>query len=389
MSIRGVLFVAALIATACGDAPSGATESWTWSLPGGFPVPRVPADNPMTEAKVELGRMLFYDLRLSRDVSMSCASCHQPQYAFSNGPARAVGMTGQVHPRDVPSLANTAYSPRYTWAHPELRTLEAQARGPLFGEDTPIVEMGLATEADRRAALERLRVDPRYSEAFVAAFPEQRDPFQFDLVIKALASFQRTLMSGNSPWDRYRRGETGALSDAAWRGAQIFFGHQTPAVCHHCHDGFKLSSQTAHRDQPFDEVGFFNVGLYDVDGTGSYPAGNQGLFEHTGDPGDRGRFRTPTLRNVAVTAPYMHDGSVATLEDVVDVYDRGGRLVASGPNAGDGRDSRLKDAAMRPLGLFDEEKADLVEFLKALTDRSFLDDPELQNPFPDDPNFGP
>jgi cytochrome c peroxidase len=343
----------------------------------------------MTAAKVELGRMLFFDLRLSRDVSMSCASCHQPELAFSNGPARAVGITGEVHPRDVPSLANTAYSPRYTWAHPGLRTLEAQARGPLFGEGTPIVEMGLSTETDRQQALDRLRADSRYLEAFAAAFPEERDRFRFELVIDALASFQRTLISGNSPWDRFRRGETEALSDAARRGARIFFGHETPAVCHHCHDGFNLSSQTAHRDQPFDEVGFFNVGLYDVDGTGSYPEGNQGLFEHTADPADRGRFRTPTLRNVAITAPYMHDGSVATLEEVVDIYDRGGRLVESGPHAGDGRDSQLKDAAMRPMGLFDDEKTDLVEFLEALTDRDFIEDPELRNPFPTDPNFGP
>jgi len=373
---------------ACSGDSSPAPKAFARPLPEGFPVPRVPEENPLTEAKISLGRSLFYDRRLSVDQTVSCASCHQPRYAFSSGPEEVIGVTGQKHPRQAPSLANTAYSPRYNWANPHLRTLEAQARGPLFGEGTPIVEMGLDTETRRERALDRLRADDWYLEAFPRAFPGVEDPFDFGRVIRALASFQRTLMSGSSRWDQHLHGNDEALSASARRGALIFFGHETAAVCHHCHGGFNLSSQTAHREQPFDEVGFFNLGLYNVDGQGSYPESNQGLFEHTSNPADRGRFRTPSLRNIAVTGPYMHDGSVSTLEEVIDIYDEGGRNIESGPNAGDGRRSPLKDAAMRPLGLSDGEKADLVEFLKSLTDRAFLEDPKVQNPFPDDVHFG-
>jgi len=370
-----------------GPTAPPAPGTYVFDVPPGYPLPLVPADNPMSTAKVELGRMLFYDRRLSANGKVSCATCHQQRHAFADGRGVSVGIDGRPHPLSAPSLANAGYHARYGWASPATETLEAQVRAPLFGEDAPVIEMGLTTAALREAALARLSADDRYRAAVVGAFPGIAG-LGFDAIIKALASFERSLISMSSGIERFRRGDANALSPAAGRGAVIFNSDYKGAVCHHCHDGITFSNDVLHASAPFAAIVYTNVGLYNIGGTGDYPPGNQGIFERTGNLADRGKFRTPTLRNVALTAPYMHDGSATTLRDTVEHYQTGGRLVASGPYAGDGRANPNKERGLGGMVLDERDKLDLVAFLESLTDRSFVENPALANPFPADPSFG-
>ncbi len=367
-----------LLAVGCGDAPpepGPVVPAYDWKLPPGFPEPFVPGDNPMTAEKVELGRHLFYDVRLSGNGTQACASCHEQARAFSDGKRTPVGSTGHAVPRNAPGLANVAYLSTYTWANPKLETLEAQALVPLFNE-VP-TELGLAPRLDE--VLGRLRADARYPELFRAAFPEEAEPLGKDGIVKALASFQRTLLSGSSPYDRYLQGESGALSAQAKRGMELFFGER--AECYHCHSGPHLTNSFRVKDSKLQGMQFFNTGLYDLNGQGAYPPDNPGLAEFTGRPADQGRFRVPPLRNVAVTAPYMHDGSIATLGEVIDHYMAGGRNVTEGPFLGDGRANPNKYPLVRPFTLTAEEKADLIAFLESLTDTAFIQDPRFANPW--------
>jgi cytochrome c peroxidase len=219
----------------------------------------------------------------------------------------------------------------------------------------------------------RFAADPSYRTMFAAAFPDDAQPVGWTNAIRAIAAFQRTLVSADSRFDRAARGEI-TLTDAERRGRDLFFSDRTR--CASCHGGPTLA-------EPAASVGtaFHNVGLYNVGNSGAYPAGNRGLIERTGVAADMGRFRTPSLRNVEVTGPYMHDGSVATLAEVIAIYVRGGRDVPSGPNAGDGRDSPFKSPLLEPLDLGPAEQADLLAFLRALTDPAFLTNPALSNPF--------
>ena len=345
-------------------------------LPPGFPRPSLPADNPLTAAKAELGRFLFYDKRLSGNQTQSCASCHEQARAFTDGRARGLGSTGQLHPRGPMSLANVAYFEALTWANPLVLTLEEQALLPLFGE-TP-VELGLAGREEE--LLQRLREDPQYPQRFAAAFPEDPESIRLVNVTRALASFERTLISGRSAYDRYVYDkDPGALSENARRGMDLFFGEKLE--CFHCHGGYAFMDSTFDERSSFREANFHNTGLYNLDKKGAYPEGNQGLFELSGKDSDRGRFRAPSLRNVAVTAPYMHDGSIATLEEALLHYARGGRKIDSGPSAGDGSQNPNKSLFIRPFELGEAEKADVIEFLRALTDEAFLKDPRLADPF--------
>ena len=360
-----------------GSAASTATSAFAWNLPRGFPRPRVPADNPMTADKVELGRHLFYDTRLSSTGTFSCATCHEQARAFTDGKARGVGVTGQVHPRGPMSLANVAYSPVLTWANPLVRDLERQALVPMLGE-TP-VELGLAGQED--ALFARLRAVDRYRELFARAFPADRSPFSLSNVTKAIASFERTLISGRSPYDRYRfGGDASAISAAAKRGEALFFDERTE--CFHCHGGFNFTETVDYDTKDGPEIEFHNTGLYNVGGSGAYPADNTGVHGVTGQAQDMGRFKAPTLRNIAMTAPYMHDGSIATLDEVLDHYAAGGRTISSGPFAGVGRDNVHKSSFVKGFRLSPDERRDLLEFLGSLTDEAFLRDPRLADPWP-------
>lgn len=352
------------------------STDYAWHLPAGFPVPYVPEDNPMTEAKVELGRYLFYDTRLSGNNTMACVSCHHQDLAFSDGLAVPVGSTGESHVRNSQTLTNVAYNATFTWGNPVLTEVEQQVLIPLFGEFP--VEMGVTGNEDE--VLARLQDDALYQALFSAAYPDQDDPITFHHIVQALSSFVRSMISGDSPYDRFvYQGDYEALSASALRGMDLFLSEKFE--CHHCHGGFNFTLSTLHAATAFPERPFFNTGLYNVGGTGAYPRGNTGAFEITGQPQDMGRFRPPTLRNVALTAPYMHDGSIATLEEVIQFYADGGRLIESGDHAGDGRVNPHKSGFVPGFEITDQEMADLIAFLHSLTDETFITDPAFSDPF--------
>ncbi len=346
-----------------------------WQIAAGYPLPSVPADNPMTPAKVELGRWLFYDVRLSVNQTMSCSSCHLQQLAFTDGKARAIGATGEPHPRGSMTLVNSAYASRLTWANTLLDRLEDQALTPLLG-DNP-VEMGMGgRESD---VGELLANEPRYRHLARSAFPGDENPYSVLNAVRAISAFTRTIVSFDSPYDRYLEGDTNAISASAQRGMELFFSERFE--CFHCHGGFNFTDSTTHASTAVESVGFHNNGLYNLDGSGAYPADNTGLYDMTGRVRDMGRFKAPTLRNIALTAPYMHDGSIATLPDVLDHYARGGRLLESGPHQGDGRLSPYKSEFVVGFEMSDGEKADLLAFLAALTDESVTTNERWSNPF--------
>ncbi|HTU09741.1 MAG TPA: di-heme enzyme [Allosphingosinicella sp.] len=350
---------------------------YDYGLPRWAPVPLEPAANPTTAAKVELGRHLFYDRRLSRDQSMSCETCHQQARAFTDGRAVSRGVTGAHTPRNAMSLANVAYFPVLTWANPLLRHLEQQALVPLIGQEP--VELGLAgMDAE---IVRRLSADPVYRRLFASAFPEANGEISLATIVRALAAFQRTLISLRSPYDRYRyENDVSAVSDAAIRGEALFFSERLE--CHHCHNGINFADTVLHERNPAGEIAFHNNGLYNLDGRGAYPSNNRGIAEITGRAQDMGRFRAPSLRNVALTAPYMHDGSIATLDGVLDHYAAGGRTIRHGPYAGVGRTNPLKSSFIPGFTLTRAERRDVIAFLRSLTDQAFVRDPRYSNPWP-------
>jgi cytochrome c peroxidase len=354
-----------------------ASSTYDWNLPPGFPLPRVPEDNLMTTEKVDLGRHLFYDPRLSGNGTQSCSSCHLQELAFSDGRSLSIGSTGEQTPRNSMSLTNVAYNATLTWAHPQLLTIERQVVIPMFGEFP--VELGIT--GNDEVVLARFREDEQYLVLFTAAFPDEAEPVTFHNMTLALASFVRAMISGNSPYDQFvYRGDRTALSDSALRGMNLFLGETLE--CHHCHGGFNFSASTVHTNTTFFEDAFFNTGLYNIGGTGAYPSNNTGVFAFTQNPEDMGKFRPPTLRNIALTAPYMHDGSLATLEDVLDFYERGGRLIEEEPYAGDGAENPYQSGFVPGFDLTVQEREDMLAFLNSLTDTNFIADPRFSNPFP-------
>lgn len=374
-NLFALLFAAALIAGGAQGETNKSADSWNWTLPAFMPPPRVPPDNAMSEARFQLGRKLFFDARLSGNGKESCASCHEQRLAFTDGRPVAVGATGQHTPRNSPSIANAAWRATLTWANPAMVTLEKQMEGPLFGEEP--IEMGV-NDNNRKEILARFASDADYRRDFSAAFPGEADPISFGNIIKAISAFERGVVSASSKYDRYLLGQA-TLSPEETRGKDLFFGEK--AECHHCHGSVNFDDQFYHAKTREIETPFHNTGLYDLDGKGAYPEPNRGVFENTHNPAEMGAFRAPSLRNIAVTAPYMHDGSVATLEEVIDIYAAGGRDVSSGPFKGDGRYNPNKSALIVPIDLSPQEKSDLIAFLKTLTDDSLLTSPRFADPW--------
>ena len=285
-----------------------------------------PTDNPLTEAKVRLGRKLFFDPILSVDGKIACASCHQPDHGFASSTAVAVGVGSKRGRRNPPSLLNRAYGSAFFWDG-RAATLEDQALHPIASPQ----EMGHTVPE----AVKRLQASKEYVALFQAAFP---DGVTATNLARALASFERVLLTGNTPVDRFRAGRLQALNDRERHGLWLY---ESRAQCWRCHSGSNFSDE-----------GFHNTGV----SWGRTPA-DLGRYEITRQEADRGRFKTPTLRGLIATAPYMHDGSLATLDEVVDFYNRGG-----------GKNPNL-DPVLAPLGLSKTDTADLVAFLKALSGR--------------------
>ncbi|HEY2413463.1 MAG TPA: cytochrome c peroxidase [Pirellulaceae bacterium] len=330
--VRFVLLVAAVL-----PLVAAAADKDPLKVPLGLKAVPVPADNPLTPEKVELGKQLYFDPRLSCDDTVSCASCHDPKKGWSNGTPFATGVRSQVGGRSAPTIINAAYSELQFWDGRALR-LEGQALGPI---QNPI-------EMDHKLdeCVAKLNKIPGYKQQFQKVFGTD---VTSENISKAIASFERTVLSGNAPYDKYKAGNHNVMSVAAERGMKLFFGK---AHCSACHVGPNFT------DESFHNIG---VGM-------KAEKPDLGRYEVTKVVGDKGAFKTPTLREVARHAPYMHDGSLKTLEDVVEHYDKGGV-----PNA-------QLDEEIFPLKLSATEKSDLLTFMKeglASSDYPDIAPPEL------------
>jgi cytochrome c peroxidase len=318
-----ILPFATMAVAAMALAPLAHADGYEWRLPRGFPEPAVPADNPMSAQKVALGARLFSDVRLSASGRHSCESCHSPNRAFTDGLPRSQGVDGETLPLNAPTLLNVAYNASHGWNDPAVRTLEQQMTGPLFNEHPR--ELGLK---GREAQVERaLAENVAMASGFAAAFPGEDEPVTIGNVVRALVRGDRTLISGDSPFDRYVfRGDSAALTAAQKRGLELFSGR---AGCAACHGGINFAGPWVDRETPEAEPAFADAG------TGV-------------------KVRVPTLRNVALTGPYLHDGRLATLDDVLARYEELARASS--------------DPRLARTELTTEERNSLRDFLDSLTD---------------------
>ncbi|MBM4132699.1 MAG: c-type cytochrome [Nitrospira sp.] len=330
-------------ATAEGTAASGKQGSapYTLTIPFGLDAAAgyIPADNPLTQDKVELGKLLFFDTRLSQNNTVACASCHIPQLAWTDGQQVGIGIHRQPATRNTQTIVNRLYSQAQLW-HGKSSSLEAQAINPIHKP----VRMGMPSY---EAEVAKLNEIAGYRARFRKVFGTD---VTLDGLAKAIAAFERTILSGNSPADRFdMAGEEHAFSESAQRGLALFQGK---ARCTRCHSGFNFTDEKFH-----------NLGI-DWDGDQI----DVGRYKVSQDPDDIGAFKTPTLREISLTAPYMHDGRFATLEEVVEFYDKGG---IQNPHL-----SNL----MVPLSLTGQEKADLVEYMRALNGEGWQVAPPVEFP---------
>ena len=334
--ILHTVLLAAVLCVGCrksgSDRPIGAVVDIR--APLGLPPVPIPADNPPTAETIALGRKLFYDMRLSKDNTVSCASCHNPNLAFTDGRPLARGVGGMLGIRNAPTLLNAAYSPLQFWDG-RAKSLEEQSAAP--------IENPLEMDQKHEVSVSKIGKDPAYQAEFAQAFGP--GTVTLSKIQKSLASFERTLLSGNSPFDQYQYGgNKQALSPAAIHGLAIFQDPQKGncAVCHTIDKNYAL----------FTDGKFHNTGA-GVNGAGDFT--DLGRFNSTKIVTTKGEFKTPTLRDIALSAPYMHDGSLKTLHDVVDFY------------AGGGNSNPFLDKEMKPLNLSAQDRADLVKFLESLT----------------------
>ena len=321
------------------DARVKAQEELPPEPPLGLDDVPVPDDNPMTRPKVELGRLLYFEKRFSGDGMVSCATCHMPRRGFSNARQYGKGFDGRLTLRNVPTVINAAYNESQFWDG-RAASLEEQAKGPILHPS----EMA-SSEA---RIIRTLGAIPEYRKRFEEAFGSPG--ISLERVVQAIATFERTLLSGNSPFDRWKYGgDEAALPSRAKRGFEVF---KSKGNCVKCHLVDEFSA-------PFTDDKFHNLGI----GMDKKPF-EAGREKITGKIKDRGKFKTPTLRHITQTAPYMHDGRFATLAEVVDFYEKGGH-----PNP-------FLDPDMKPLKLTKTEKEDLIAFMGALTG----DLPEVKTP---------
>ncbi|MBW1686876.1 MAG: cytochrome-c peroxidase [Deltaproteobacteria bacterium] len=337
-------------------AASASAQEVDLSIPEGVLPPEIPADNPPTTAKIALGKRLFFDVRLSSDGTVSCATCHDPRHGFADGRGQktSAGVGGQLGARNSPTVLNAAFFSEQFWDG-RAATLEEQALGPFINP----IEMGIP---DHPALVELVAGLPAYPVLFAAAFGS--DEVTAERIAQAIASFERTIISLKAPIDRFTAGDQDAISESARRGWELYNGK---ARCNNCHghiDAFPLFTDDDYHNigVATQAAGFEKLGRSVEKSPDSFEelAGEPGIdelgrFAVTKEPKDIGAFKTPHLRNIVLTPPYMHDGSEATLLDVVEYYDRGGN-----PNP-------WLDGGIRALDLTDQEKADLVELMKSFT----------------------
>jgi len=340
--------------------------------PLGLPPLPVPANNPITPEKVKLGDKLFHDKRFSNTGEVSCATCHDREKGFADGLPVSEGINKLKGTRNAPTVINAAYLHTQFWDGRE-PTLEAQSAGPFINP----VEMALP---NHEPILKIVRTDPEYVDLFKKAFAKTGNQITMKEVEQAIASFERTLIAGNSPFDRYfYGGDKNAMSPAAIRGLDVFINQGRCVSCHVIEQTQALFTDNrfhmigASAQQMPKDLDELAAAVEDVKKKGTDIAvlsnektSSLGRFAVTRDLTDIGAFKTSTLRNIALTAPYLHDGSLKTLEEVVQFYNNGGRVKETDPVP------ELLSGGIRPLNLSKEQQADLVEFLKALTSPEFV-----------------
>ncbi len=348
------------------------------SLPPHFP----PLPTPLpTQAQADLGRFLFHDFRLSENGKRSCGICHEGKKGYTDGFVTAVGATNEVHTRNTLSLLNLAWRGPLTWRAPSLTDLTEQMDTPLFG--THPIEMG----ADPDTVARRIAEIPLYPPLFAAAYPDHETPITLENLQAAIVAYEILIVAGDTPYDRYLLGDESALGGDALAGRALFYSERLG--CGGCHGGLFFNLPADATGEPLaDTPEYVNIGMYNIDGRGGLPPEETGLYALTGDPADMGRFRVPSLRGVAETGPWGHDGSFHALGDILDAYARGGRLLVGGPWPGDGAQSPYKDPRITGFALSETEKEQMLAFLSALTDAGANARPYLQTPFcPADPDL--
>ena len=327
-------------------------------------------ESQIVKNQIELGRHLFFDRRLSINNTRSCGTCHNPQFAFTDGYKRSLGAFADLHQRNTQPIFNLSFLKYFTAADSSIHTALQQMENPLFNTHT--IEMGAA--GHEAEILARINKDKKYKDLFANAGYQS----DWEHIKKAISQFEESITSFNSPYDKYLQGDSNALSASEKNGKQLFFSPNLK--CATCHGGQNFSTPNIVETNG-DTAFYFNIGLYNLDGKGAFPAYDLGLYEHTKNINDIGKFRVPTLRNLAFTAPYFHDGSAASLQEVIEHYANGGRNIADGIYRGNGNTNPNKHPFINGFNISPKEKIELIEFLFSLSDSNFIKKPAYQNPF--------
>lgn len=304
--------------------------------------------------KSELGELLFYDNILSANQTKACASCHDPKFGFSDGYKKSIGMDGYNVLHNAPGLQNISSQVTYTWADSSIKSLYQQVNNPMF--NTHPNELGWSNNENLILG----RIKNKYGNQFKNIF--NTDEVTTQQVKECIVEFEKTLNSFESAYDQYLAGKKDALNEQQKAGMALFFSKKL--ACSNCHKGNNFGASKS--------TDFYNTGLYNVHDENTYPSNDLGLFNITKEEKDNGKFRVPSLRNVGITQPYMHDGSVENLSDVIDLYAHGGRVITKGPLEGDGRKNKYKHPLIRGFTITQQQKINLIAFLESLTDYAFL-----------------
>jgi cytochrome c peroxidase len=312
--------------------------------------------------KAILGQYLFFDTRLSLNNTKSCASCHNPNFAFSDGYRTSITSLGENVLHNAPSIINSSYLKKLDWANPNITSLTLQIKRPLYAHQP--IELGLDQHFPKlKITFEK---DSLYNSLFKKAFPNDDSLFTKQQIEDALIAYEKTLTSNESNYDK------GTLTVQQLNGLKLFSSKQLNCVVCHPPPNFTLATTSNHIDSIY-----INIGLYNINNNHEYPKHDAGLSMITNKAVDNGKFKIPSLRNVLLTAPYMHDGSLATISEVIDMYARGGRWNKNG----DGKLNKNKHPLIKGFTLNEKEKMELISFLSSLTDSTIFKKPQFKNPF--------
>jgi cytochrome c peroxidase len=324
--------------------------------------PAQKASNHLTSEEL-LGRYLFFETSLSANNTKSCASCHNTNVAFADGYRKSGTAFGENTLHNAPSLINAVDLKFLDWGNPVVNSLEKQVKRPLYNAHP--IELGFQLDSSKR--LREISNHKMYQKLISKAYPNQ--PFSSKLLEQSIVAYVKKLQSRNSAFDQ------NIMSESAKKGFELFKSERFNCISCHTLPDFTLATKSINTNNVF-----ANIGLYNVQNQNKYPELDNGIAQFTKQPTDDGMFKIPSLRNVLLTAPYMHDGSVESIEEVINIYSRGGRNIAFGPNTGDGKNNKKKHKLITGFSISETEKQDLISFLGALTDSTIFTNPIFQNP---------